>query len=431
MSNRATADHTPDAATFRDTEIDPIPADWDVIPFPKTLRSVRPKVGKVQQRDYRSYGCYPVVDQSQTHIAGYTDDASLVYEGDLPVVIFGDHTRIFKFVDFKFVCGADGVKVLVPNTDIIEPTYYYFALSSLTIPNKGYNRHYKLLQEQPIPLPPLEEQRRIAAVLTAIQDAIAAQEDVIAAARTFKRSLMHRLFTYGPGREPSATKETLFGDVPQMWDSRPLSECAIVQTGTTKGRRFKATDDVVSVPYLRVANVQDGYLDLSEIKEVKVRRQDIDRYRLEVGDVLMTEGGDFDKLGRGFIWQGEVENCIHQNHVFAVRTHRELLRPDFLTYLAQSPYGKSYFLSVAHRTTNLASINSTKLKALPVLLPDLSVQTAIVEMMTSTDDKIAAEEDRLSALQALFKSMLHQLMTGQIRLLSDEGISHQRSVTDD
>ncbi|MFN8470061.1 MAG: restriction endonuclease subunit S [Caldilineaceae bacterium] len=273
-----------------------------------------------------------------------------------------------------------------------------------------------------VPLPALPEQRRIAAVLNTIQDAIAAQEDVIAAAKEFKWSLMHRLFTVGPGRELAPTKETLFGDVPAHWGCVVLDHCAEVQTGLAKGRRYRPDEKTVTLPYLRVANVQDGYLDLSEIKTVEIREDEVDRYRLEPGDMLMTEGGDFDKLGRGFIWDGSIADCLHQNHVFAVRADRARLMPEFLAYLAQSAYGKGYFLSVAHRTTNLASINSTKLKALPVLLPSLEEQSEVVNILQVTDAKIAAEEDRLTAMQALFKSMLHQLMTGQIRLLSDEGL---------
>jgi type I restriction enzyme S subunit len=137
----------------------------------------------------------------------------------------------------------------------------------------------------------------------------------------------------------------------------------------------------------------------------------------------MTEGGDFDKLGRGFIWNGEIDDCVHQNHVFAVRADQNRLMPEFLAYLSQSSYGKAYFLNVAHRTTNLASINSTKLKALPVLLPPKDEQVIIVGTLRVADIKIAAEEDRKTALHAFFKSMLHQLMTGQLRLLSDEGLS--------
>ena len=117
---------------------------------------------------------------------------------------------------------------------------------------------------------------------------------------------------------------------------------AVVQTGAAKGRKFGSAE-VVQVPYLRVANVQDGYLDLAEVKTISIRRSELERYGLQRGDVLMTEGGDFDKLGRGFIWEAQLKPCVHQNHVFAVRTDRSRLFPDFFTYEAQSDYGKHIF----------------------------------------------------------------------------------------
>jgi type I restriction enzyme S subunit len=275
--------------------------------------------------------------------------------------------------------------------------------------NKGVLRDFL------IPLPPLPEQRRIAHVLSTIQEAIAAQEDLIAAARETKRSLMQRLFTYGPGVEPAATKETEFGQVPKPWKITLLEEIAFVQTGAAKGRNL-GESRVMAVPYLRVANVQDGYLDLSEIKEMQVRVSELDRYRLQPGDVVLTEGGDFDKLGRGFIWSGQIPDCVHQNHIFAVRMNREILLPEYFAYLVQSDYAKGYFLRVAHRTTHLACINKTKLQSLPVLVPSLDEQGGVVSILNAADQKISTEEQRKAALEELFRSMLHQLMTGQVRV---------------
>jgi type I restriction enzyme S subunit len=182
-----------------------------------------------------------------------------------------------------------------------------------------------------------------------------------------------------------------------------------------KGRRID-NGEAVEVPYLRVANVQDGYLDLAEIKNITIRRSEIARYSLQSGDVVLTEGGDFDKLGRGFIWNGEVPGCVHQNHRFAVRSNRAILVPEFLAYLTQSAFGKSYFLSVAHRTTNLACINTTKLKALPVLLPSLDEQHEIVGALQGIDKKIEVERRKSREVDVTFHTLLHNLMTGRVRM---------------
>jgi type I restriction enzyme S subunit len=276
-----------------------------------------------------------------------------------------------------------------------------------------------LLKSLEIPLPPLPEQRAIADVLRTVQRAKDATEKVITAIRQLKASLMKHVFTYGPIRFDQADqvplRSTDFGNMPAAWPANRLSDCAYVQTGLAKGRTLE-NSEIIELPYLRVANVQEGHLDLREMKTIQLRKGEVERFLLQPGDVVLTEGGDFDKLGRGFIWRGRVSPCVHQNHVFAVRTDHGKLLPEFLAYLAQSIYGKAYFLSVAHKTTNLACINTTKLKAFPVVLPSLHEQRGIAERLAAVDTKLAAEEKRRAGLAALFQSLLHHLMTGKVRL---------------
>ena len=126
--------------------------------------------------------------------------------------------------------------------------------------------------------------------------------------------------------------------------------------------------DAVELPYLRVANVQVGYVDLSEVKTVEVERDAVVRHSLCAGDVLMTEGGDLDKLGRGALWFGSVDPCLHQNHVFAVRC-RPTLDSRWLVYVLDAPDARQYFIRTAEKTTNLASTNSTVVGGLPIRVP--------------------------------------------------------------
>ncbi|MEQ1736875.1 MAG: restriction endonuclease subunit S, partial [Rhodoglobus sp.] len=192
--------------------------------------------------------------------------------------------------------------------------------------------------------------------------------------------------------------------MPEAWEEAVLASVATIQTGVAKGRKFAAAD-MIEVPYLRVANVQDGHLDLSKMKKITIRRNELERYRLQDGDVVLTEGGDFDKLGRGFTWRSELDLCVHQNHVFAVRPERSRLLPDFFAYLAQSPYGKAYFLHVAHKTTNLACINTTKLKAFPVILPPLEEQREIVEILEALDRNIDLHQQKRAVLDEVCSSL--------------------------
>src|SRR5690606_22781195 len=167
---------------------------------------------------------------------------------------------------------------------------------------------------------------------------------------------------------------------------------------------------------LRVANVQDGYLDLDEIAEIEIEPDQLSRYRLELGDVLMNEGGDFDKLGRGAIWNGEVESCIHQNHVFAVRPHS--VSPQWLTLVTGSAYAQFYFKGRAKQSTNLASISSTNVMELPVVLPPAAEQESIVEFireaMARMDALTAAASRAVELLRERRGALISAAVTGQI-----------------
>jgi type I restriction enzyme, S subunit len=316
------------------------------------------------------------------------------------------------------------MKAILPN-HMVEPEYLLYALvagKGALFKEIGTAAHgtrrlgTAALASFVFPLPPLADQRAIAHVLRTLQRARDATDAVIASTRELKKSLLRHCFAYGVGNDSAPTQQTQYGPLAGHWNVRSLSECAIVQTGVTLGRKIENTGTVI-VPYLRVANVQDGYLDLSEIKRIPLRESEVGRYSLQPGDVLLTEGGDFDKLGRGFVWRGELPLCVHQNHIFALRADHRLLMPEFLAYVVQSDYGKSYFLNVAHRTTHLACINSTKLKALPVPIPSMVEQGQIVRMLSAVDAKLAAEVRRRRALDALFNALLHNLMTGKIRVI--------------
>lgn len=173
-----------------------------------------------------------------------------------------------------------------------------------------------------------------------------------------------------PSRKPSGTYELV-----------RLGYVARLQNGLTVDAKRDVTGDVVTRPYLRVANVQAGSLDLESVTEITVPRSVAQRSTLRPGDVLMTEGGDLDKLGRGTVWQGELDRCLHQNHIFAVRPDAQRLSGRFLAYVTQSLYGRHYFESTGTRTTNLASTNSSKIQSFPVPLPPLDEQRRIVDFL--------------------------------------------------
>jgi type I restriction enzyme, S subunit len=179
---------------------------------------------------------------------------------------------------------------------------------------------------------------------------------------------------------------------PTGWHWVKLNELAEIVSGVTKGRNL-VRFETITLPYLRVANVQRGYLDLSEIKEIEIRADEKPKYLLQEGDLLLTEGGDADKLGRAAIWQGQIEECLHQNHIFRARPHSSELSAEWLMLCTNSAYGRGYFLESSKQTTNLASINSTQLKNCPIVLPPVTEQKRILAKV----DQLMRQCDALEA----------------------------------
>jgi len=374
---------------FKMTELGMVPEEWEVVRFERSILKKRIKVGKVRQQDYKELGKYPIVDQGQNHIAGYWEEAEDLYQGDLPVIIFGDHTRIFKFVDFPFVCGADGTKVLVPNTSLFTPLFFYFVLSNLDIPSRGYNRHYSLLKEKQIIRPPLPEQQKIAAVLSAVQSAKEKTEQVIKGARELKKSLMKHLFTYGPvplnEAENVPLKETEIGLVPEAWDVKPLVDVATLQRGKDLPKQKQ-----IPGPYPIVGSSGIlGYHNESVCAGL---------------GVVTGRSGSIGKLT-----YVEEDYWPHNTGLYVKDFHDN--NPKFIYYLLHLLDFKKYATGVSVPTLNRNFIHSALLS-----LPPISTQQKIASILSAVDEKIEAEENKKKALEELFKTLLNILMTGKLRV---------------
>ena len=271
----------------------------------------------------------------------------------------------------------------------------------------------------PILLPPLPEQRAIAAVLDSIDDAIEGAEAVIAATEGLRDALLHDLLTRGlPGQHTEWREVPGLGTIPADWEVARLGDVAEVQTGRAV-KKESPVDGTREIPYLSVANVKDGYLDLSVVKTMRVSEGEAERFSLKHGDVLFTEGGDADKLGRGTVWRTEISMCLHQNHVFAVRPHYDVLTSEFLSFFAGSGLGKRYFLGAAKQTTNLASVNSTQLKDMTLPLPDIREQKDIVAVLGRVGTTTEVAREAAASLRLLKESAADALLSGRVRVLSE------------
>lgn len=254
-------------------------------------------------------------------------------------------------------------------------------------------------------LPPVAEQRRIVAALdqelAAAERARAAAEARFEAAEQLAASHLRVAFSESASRG---------------WSRVPLRDLAEIVSGITLGRRPPQAP-LRPVPYLRVANVKDGHLALQDVYSIEASASEITKWRLRKGDLLLTEGGDPDKLGRGTFWEEQIPECIHQNHIFRVRFRAEAVLPEFAAAQVSSPHGKSYFLKHAKRTTGIATINQKVLGDFPFLLTTRGEQQAIAERlrweMNVARSVCTAAGAELAAINALPAALLHRAFSGE------------------
>jgi type I restriction enzyme S subunit len=267
-------------------------------------------------------------------------------------------------------------------------------------------RRWETLGDLPLPVPPAGTQRQVADYI----DAESARVDRLAEARVTQLRLLDE-------RQESFLSALL---VPVDIATVRLRFLAVLQAGLTVDAQRDAGPDAVVRPYLRVANVQPGWLELDSVTEIAVPRLLAERCTLRPGDVLMTEGGDLDKLGRGTMWRGELPGALHQNHIFALRPDPSELIPDYLTLLTQTSHARAYFERTGSRTTNLASTNSEKIMSLPIPRLSLAEQGSLVEKARRGLNEMAALQSGLRCQIELLaerrQALITAAVTGQIEI---------------
>ena len=303
---------------------------------------------------------------------------------------------------------------------VVSDTGWFEAINNKATIAHFTKEKFEALQ---IPIPPPEEQAAIVRFLDHADEQIgryiAGKERLIALLGEERQALVHQAVTRGldPNAQLKESGVEWLGEVPGHWEKRRLKQVSVIQTGITIGPTYDE-DGLIERPYLRVANVQSDHLDLSRITTIRVSPADIKRATLRVGDVLMTEGGDIDKLGRGCLWSGEIPDCLHQNHVFAVRPDPRHLKPEFLVALMGSFQVRTYFYITAKQTTNLAATNRTSLGNLPMWLPGVDEQQAILErtmgLCRAQDEAIDRARRQIDLMNEYQTRLIADVVTGQL-----------------
>lgn len=402
-----------------------MPSEWKQSELGSLFQVKNEKSKLVRSSDYLASGEIPVVDQSSQFIAGYIEDSHRAFAGQLPVVVFGDHTRETKFVDFPFAAGADGTQILAPRSGIDEKYLYYLVLSaSSLIGNFGYDRHLKHLRRHCVVFPEdADEQASIARILEAIDEQIGRTDTLIAKYQQIKAGLMHDLLTRGvdaqgrlrPPREeaPELYKLSPLGWIPKEWEVTVVQHCGSVQLG-----RQRSPDQLSgrwSFPYLRVANVFDGHIDYSDVLEMDFTPSEREVFSVRQGDILLNEGQSLELVGRSALFDGPDGSYCFQNTLVRFRVLEDN-NPRFFASLFKWWLDCGLFMRIAKQTTSVAHLGADRFARMACPLIRADEQHRISDRLDEASALIRAEEGRRDKLVATKQGLMSDLLSGRVRV---------------
>lgn len=414
-----------------------VPNNWDVM----RLKNLTAYVSRGQTPLYtEDTSCTKVVNQAifsrgfwNTKKIRYTTvdpigNESVPQRGDVLLASTGGGVlgKVFNFNEAEKYVADSHVTIIRTLSGVSGRFLYYFLLVRYEAINsllaRGSTNQTELqeiaLKNMPVPVPPRAEQDQIVRYLdwqvSKINRLIAAKKKQIALLSEHRQRKITDTVTHGlslnvPHKDSGIT---WIGSIPAHWKCISLKRCAKVRTGITLGKQYPTGTKLINVPYLRVANVQNGFVEVETISTLLVTPEEAIQYQLPRGCVLMTEGGDRDKLGRGCVWNAEIAHCIHQNHIFAVITDNKRLQNKWLEYVSACDIGRTYFDITAIKTTNLACTNASKVLAFPIPLPPREEQ----EQITNELNRIVRRFNNVQSRLERQIDLLHELRT---RLIAD------------
>lgn len=341
--NKITTDESVSFSSSKYQNNEKIVSKFDIVKIVETFDLLSPKT-KVNNKNFLEIGKIPIVDQSNKFISGYWNNTKDKIEITKPVIIFGDHTRVIKYIDFDFVAGADGIKILIPKSNIL-PKYLFHILKSLDIESLGYSRHYKELKEKEIPLPPIEIQNQIVKELDGYQKIIDGCRQVI---ENYKPSI----------------------DVDPSWEKKILGDYILINNGQTL-TEFDEDGDLAAI------KVSDMNLERNEIK-IKISNNKVKSSRFKSTHILKPNSIIFPKRGAAIATNKKritTIPCVIDNNCMGITVKDEnVLIPNYLFYFLIG-----FDLSSISKSAGIALINNPDISSVKIPIPDISTQNKIVK----------------------------------------------------
>lgn len=363
--------------------------------FTDVFEDVTKQGRKIPTSDYHETGLYPIIDQGQSEIAGYTDETDGLFV-DVPAIIFGDHTRVLKYVDTPCFLGADGVKLLkakIPNPNY---KYLYYALLSADIPNTGYNRHFKWLKEVDIPLPSADKQQEIVDALDKISQLIALRKEQLTKLDQLVKSRFIELF--GDLASPDC-----------KWNSEKLADACVssddIKCGPfgTQLSKDEYVDSGVAVWEIPQINSFFATTPTHYLTEEKARQ--LDAYSLKSGDIAMSRKGN---VGKCAVFPSNFEAGIIHSDVLRIRVDDSRVLPLFMMHQLHYSGAVQHQIELVSSGAIMAGINVTKLKQIFVHIPPMELQNQFATFVEQMDKSKLTIQASLDKLELLKKSLMQQ-----------------------
>jgi len=391
---------------------------WEWKEFEDCIERVK-YTTKIPSKDYLQEGEFPIVSQEDCLISGYWNDRSDLFKVTKPIVIFGDHTKVLKYIDFDFVLGADGVKILCPK-DYLNAHFFFYFLKSVNFDNLGYARHYRLLKELSVPIPPLSEQKRIVKFLDDEFSKIEtlkknAETNLKNAKELFETTLEKEL---NPPSRHSERSEESSADLPSGWELKALGDvCYRIKRG--KAPKYVEQSDVLV--FAQKCNQPDGTMSLE--KALCLDPSILGKYKAEdyvkEGDVLVNSTGN-GTVGRVGFFNNKLLNnkktVVPDTHITTIRGLANTF-PKYLYYFLKPK--ESYLSDKSLGTTNMKELHADILEHLQIPLPPLSVQKEIVVRLDKLSENVKRLEANYKQIIAncdeLKKSILKKTFEGDSR----------------
>lgn len=391
-----------------------IPNNWCWLNLLDSFENKTDSKKKIRQEDYLSDGDYAVVDQGKELIGGYTNDKSFLFIGDTPVIVFGDHTRCIKYIDFPFVQGADGVKILKPKKFYNKKCFFY-ALKSVKIPNMGYRRHYPLFKNLFIPLPPLAEQQRIVnrieSLFSKLDEAKQRIQDVLDSFEVRKAVILHQAFT---GKLTAKWRKE-HGIENDSWINTPFEDCTYeMQNGLSK--RHGDIGEKVSV--LRLANILDYGVSVTDLRQIVLNNKEKSTYLLDKGDALMVRvNGSKEIVGKQVMISKDREWAFC-DHLIRIKYEPKRVLSKYMVYYSKTQRYREYIEDNMVSSAGQNTISRKGMAHLEVQLPTLPEQIEILQIL---EDQIGKQqqtkelaERTLVQIDLLKKSILARAFRGEL-----------------